>query len=227
MDRSRRSRYRLRSRNRTEPQLACSSPRMARLLRSYSRWLKRSTSLRQSSLRKSRTLVPWHTARQHARCHSERTVPVSCRQTRGAARLLTSLDARGSVDPRPTSSRRNVRGHRSVYWLRSHDRLQDLPEKTVGSRVTSKPQSHRRWKFLSLRQQNRLREQNAHQRRFQSPSQYVRLSESLRAIRQKHALSQQNLADRLGVNKRTIIRWETQSGYLPRPETMKKIRRLK
>ena len=85
----------------------------------------------------------------------------------------------------------------------------------------------KRWKFLSLRQQNLERDKNAHQRRFDHPHQYRRLAEMLVALRKKHGLSQRDLASKLEVNHRTVVRWEKQSGYLPRPATMKKLRRLR
>lgn len=92
---------------------------------------------------------------------------------------------------------------------------------------TVRPKGQKRWKFLSLRQQNLERDKNAHQRRFDHPHDYRRLSEMLVALRKKRGLSQRKLADLLGVNHRTIVRWEKQSGYLPRPATMKKIKVLR
>lgn len=48
----------------------------------------------------------------------------------------------------------------------------------------------------------------------------------LKTIRKQRGLSQRALAKKLGVNHRTVVRWETRSGYMPKPETMKKINRL-
>jgi transcriptional regulator with XRE-family HTH domain len=52
------------------------------------------------------------------------------------------------------------------------------------------------------------------------------LSAMVTRIRTKRGWSQRELAYRLGVHKRSVIRWEKQSGFLPKPETMKKLRRL-
>lgn len=85
----------------------------------------------------------------------------------------------------------------------------------------------KRWKFLTIRQQNLERQKSAHQRRFDHPHDYRRLSDMLKALRAKRGLSQRELAAKLKVNHRTVVRWEKQSGFLPRPETMKKIKGLK